>query len=89
MLALRFSHARRHVCLNNIFLPQTLRRGGGIGKAVIDANQAAAGADGYSLFATGLVPNFYERLVGRGAVIVTVDDAVLITPETDLTNHYQ
>lgn len=87
ILGLIVEHKKRHVYVTNIMMPQNMKHRG-LGKALIASIRSISEEAGYAIFATGLVPGFYKRLVKRGAIVVIEDDAVMITAETDLSHHH-
>ena len=71
------------VCLTNILLPRDLR-GQGIGLKLISDIFLVCENLGYKLRLTEMVESFYNRMVSRGATIITTLDEVEITPTTNL-----
>lgn len=71
------------VCLTNIILPRSLR-GQGIGLQLIKDIFLVCERLGYKLRLTEMVESFYNRMVRRGARIITLLDEVEITPDTNL-----
>ena len=73
----------RIVYLTNILLPLELRNKG-IGLKLIFDIFLICQKLGYKLRLTEMVESFYNRMVKRGAMIITPYDEVEITPETKL-----
>ena len=71
------------VYLTNIHLPRDLR-GQGIGLKLISDLFLVCDKLGYKLRLTEMVESFYNRMVCRGATIITTLDEVEITPNTNL-----
>lgn len=71
------------VCLTNILLPLDLRWKG-IGLKLISDIFLVCEKLGYKLRLTEMVESFYDRMVRRGATIITPLDEVEITPSTNL-----
>ena len=71
------------VYLTNILLPRDLR-GQGIGLKLISDIFLVCEKLGYKLRLTEMVESFYNRMVSRGATIITTLDEVEITPSTNL-----
>lgn len=73
--------------MTNILLPRDLRRQD-IGLKLISDIFLVCEKLGYKLRLTEMVESFYNRMVRRGAVVITPYDEVEITSETKLDNLY-
>ena len=73
----------KEIHISNIFLPMTMRRQG-IGKGLIASIYEVAKLHQYSLFLVLMTETFFNRMVKRGALVVTEGDCVQITDQTNL-----
>ena len=87
VIRILISNDYKQVQIPNIFMPEFMREKG-IGKTLISLIYEVVKDNGYKLFITDLVPNFYKRLVNRGAIICEANEAVQIIDSTDLSSHY-
>lgn len=91
VLALYIHHSNKQLHLPNIFIPQGYRNQG-YGLGLIHEILVIANKYNYDLFIVDMVDSFYRRMISKGAQEVdndgiAVDDAVLITNDTQLLFH--
>ncbi|NYT61939.1 hypothetical protein H0A66_06335 [Alcaligenaceae bacterium] len=82
LLRIDIDHELKQVQISNISIPGALK-GQGLGKQLIKAIYIAAKPHGYEVFITDMAPDFYQRLLRRGARSFN-DETVQINDDTAL-----
>ncbi len=82
LLRIGIDHELKQVQIPNISIPGSLK-GQGLGKMLIKAIYIAAKPHGYEVFITDMAPDFYQRLLRRGArscsdVTVQINDDTVL-----------
>lgn len=82
LLRLQTLHQQKKVNISSVNIPAAMK-GHGLGKKLIKEIYIAAKAHGYEVFVTDMTPDFYQRLLRRGARLHN-DDVVQINDDTVL-----
>ncbi|MFX0549527.1 hypothetical protein ACOAKC_09325 [Hathewaya histolytica] len=83
MLVININEEYKQIQIPNIYMPETMKYKN-IGKALISKIFNIAKQNDYELFIVDMVPSFYQKLINRGALPCTEEDAVEITEDTRL-----